>query len=207
MREPRLILRPWRRAFLRHRRLLLVLLSAATVVAFAEHVRPDPPPQVPVVVASRDLAAGTVLEPRDLREVGMPKAIVPAGTAHDLRQLLGETVAGPVRAGEPLTDRRVLADSLLTGYPEDSVAAPVRVTDADVVALVQVGDRVDVYATDRNTELSARRVVTDAPVVAVPATDDSSRQGGLVVLAVDAGAAAQLAAATDSAAVSVVLRG
>jgi Flp pilus assembly protein CpaB len=206
MPEPRLILRPWRKALLRHRRLLLALLTAATVMAFAEHIRPAPPPETLVVVASRDLAAGTVIEPDHVRSVGMPTAIVPAGTASDARQLVGETVAGPVRAGEPLTDRRVVADSLLAGYPAGSVAAPVRVTDADVVALIQVGDRVDVYAADPRTEQAARLIVVDAPVVSVPATGDSSSQGGLVVLAVDASDAALLAASADGEVVSLVLR-
>ena len=70
--------------------------------------------------------------------------------------------------------------------------------------LLDVGDRVDVY-----TASPERRddplLILDAPVVAIPTSDDNSA-GGLVVLAVDGSAAARLAQHVAEAPLSVVLR-
>ena len=205
MAEPRLILRRWRRAVLRQRRLIVAMLLAASVLAFAEHVRPDPPVSTAVVVAAHDLETGTRIGPDDVQLVSMPEAVVPYAAATSVGDVTGGTVAGPMRAGEPLTDKRLVGASLIDGYPPGWVAAPVRVADAEAAALLVVGDQVDVYAAQPSEE-EARLLVSSAPVVAVPRTEHGSSPGALVVLAVDDVAAAGLAAASDGAVVSVVMR-
>ncbi|MGH3506004.1 MAG: SAF domain-containing protein [Nocardioidaceae bacterium] len=205
MAEPRLLLRRWRRAVLRQRRLIVAVLLAASVMAFAEHVRPDPPVSTAVVVAAHDLEAGTRIGPDDVQIVSMPRAIVPHAAATSVGDVTGSTVAGPMRAGEPMTDKRLVGTSLIAGYPPGWVAAPVRVADAEAAALLAVGDRVDVYAAQPTKE-EARLLVSSAPVVSVPRTEHGSSPGALVVLAVDDVAAAALAGASDGAVVSVVMR-
>jgi Flp pilus assembly protein CpaB len=207
MADPRLSLRLWRRALLRHRRLLLALLAAATAVAFAQHLRPPAPPATSVLVAAHDLAAGTRIGPDDVRIAAFPDRLVPGGSMLRMRDVVGETVAGPMRAGEVVTDRQVVAGSLVDGYPAGTLAAPVRVADADVVALLEVGDRIDVYAAAPADRRSARLVVSDAHVLALPQPAEGRVAGGLVVLAVDRPAAAALASAGDGALISIVLRG
>jgi Flp pilus assembly protein CpaB len=207
MPDPRPVLRRWRRSLLRHRRPLLAVLGAATVVAFAEQVAPAPPPQTSVVVAAHDLQAGQPIGADDVEVVPMPAEIVPNGAAIRPHQVVGETLAGPMRAGEVVTDRRVVTASLVAGYPAGTVAAPVRVADGDVVALLEVGDTVDVYAADRDPGRPARLLVSGADVVALPSETGSGTSGALVVLAVDRSAAAALAGAAGGAEMSVVLRG
>ena len=56
-------------------------------------------------------------------------------------------LAGPVRAGEPLTDVRLVGASLAAAYP-GAVAVPVRLPDAGMAALLRVGDRIDLVAAD-----------------------------------------------------------
>lgn len=205
MPETRLVLRRWRRAFLRQRRLVAAVLLAASALAFAEHVRPDPPASTAVVVAARDLQSGALIRPDDVRLVWMPDDVVPSAAATTVADVAGETVAAPMRAGEPLTDRRVVGASLVAGYPAGSVAAPVRVTDAEAVALLTVGDRVDVYNAPA-AEHEAHLVVADAPVVAVPRNGSHAGGGALIVLAVDDGAAASLAGTAAHGVLSIVLR-
>jgi Flp pilus assembly protein CpaB len=165
---------------------------------------------VAVVVAAADLPAGTVLAAGQLTVAAFPGTAVPGGTARDPAALAGRRLAGGVRAGEPVTDVRLVGPGLTAGLPAGTVAAPVRLADLAVTALVRTGDRVDVLATAPEAE-RAEVVAADVPVLAAPAaaatgpdgrTDDGA---GLLVLAVDAPTAARLAAAATTATLTVSL--
>jgi len=149
------------------------------------------------VVAASDLPGGGVLAAADLAVRRFPPSVVPAGATHRPARWLGRTLAAPVRAGEPLTDVRLVGPGLVAGYGPGTVAAPVRIADADAVALARVGDRVDVIAPDPRGQLPATLAVGGAPVVAVPEVDEelgSATNGALVVLAVTPTEAQRLAA-------------
>ena len=165
-----------RRVVLARRRPLAAVCLALAVVAGVHAARPAPPPTVAVTVAARDLVSGTVLTAADLVVRRYPAAVAPVGTATGA---VGRTLAGPVRAGEPVTDVRLVSPSLAAGYP-GRVLVPVRIADADVVSLVRVGDRVDVVAADpRRGQASA--VAVDVPVVALPLAADDSATGASVL--------------------------
>lgn len=198
-----------RRAVLGRRRTLAALLAAGAVAAALQALAGPPPPVTTVVTAARDVPAGTVLRSSDLHEVTLPPEAVPAGVlASD--ELVGRTTAGPLRAGEPLTDVRLVRRSILAGYP-GMVAAPVRISDAAAVSLLRVGDRIDLLATDAQG-LDAVVVATEAPVLALPRVDDkanfsdASLTGGrLIIVAIPEETAIHLAAAAVSSFISVVL--
>ncbi len=202
------------RALRRRRRLIAALLAGFAVFAFARVLAPPPPDTTAVVVASRDLAAGSVIGPDDIRVVHMTSNLVPTGIASTSTSLVDETLASPVREGEPISDRRLVSNALMAGYSRGLVATPVRVDDAEVVALLRVGDHIDVYAARAASTLDApmaRLVVSNAVVVTLPAADSSSidgnRDGALVVLGVTPTAAASLAQASADGQVSLSLRG
>jgi pilus assembly protein CpaB len=209
MADLRVLLSRLRRAYLRHRRLVAASSAAVAVVCVVHVVSPRPPMAAPLVVAARDLPAGTVLGPGDVHVVGIDPHLVPAGADTSVAAVEGHSLAGPMRAGEPLTDRRLMGRALILGYPGDVVAAPVRIQDADAVSLLRVGDRVDVYSATGNQSEPARRVVSDAPVVSLPPseTGDDTHTGALVVLAVTRPEAAMLAQASATTQLSVSLRG
>jgi pilus assembly protein CpaB len=194
--RPVLALGSLRRAVLLHRRLLAAGTAAAAVAIGLGVVAPPPPPTTPVVVAAADLPGGGVLSAGDLRVRRFSPATVPTGAAAAPERMLGRVLAAPVRAGEPLTDVRVVGPGLVGGLGPGMVAAPVRIADADSVALVRVGDRVDVLAPDPRGQLPPSIAVTDAPVVAVPRPGEevaASASGALLVLAVSADDAQRLA--------------
>ncbi len=195
-----------RRPLVRHRRLIAATLAAGAVFCLARVVAPPQPEVSAVVVAARDLTGGTVVRADDVRTVQMPPDVVPAGAFSAEAAALGASVAAPMRAGEPLTDRRVLGAALVDGYPAGTVASPVRIEDADVVALLRPGDRIDLYAPTGDSGLAAR-IVTDAVVMMLPRADETSRGGALVVLAVSQAEAADIAQASASSMLSVSLRG
>ena len=163
------------------RRPLAALLAAAAVVAGLHELRP-PPDVVAVLTAARDLPAGTTLHERDLTSVDYAAGTAPTGLAGDA---VGRVLAGPVRAGEPVTDVRLVGAELAAAYPA-SVAIPVRLPDAGMTALLQLGDRIDLVAADPQG-VTARVVASDLTVVALPQPDEealaSGLPGRLVVLA------------------------
>lgn len=194
-----------RRAVLARRRPLAAVTAAVSVLVGLHAAAPAPSPTRSLLVAARDLPAGSVLTREDLELTSVAPASVPAGAAGSPGELLGRTTAGPVRAGEPITDVRIVNGSLLDGYP-GLVAAPVRIADPAVVGLLRVGDLVDVIAADPQGRSEAVVVAAAAPVVALPAaTETALASGGLVVLAVTGETATQLAAATVSGYLSVVI--
>ena len=186
------------------RRSLAGLLAAGALVlvlrpAPAEPAGPDP--GVPVVTAAADLPAGTQLGTADLVVARLPSA--PGGVVADPADLVGQTLAGPVRAGEPVTDVRLVGSGLTALLPAGTVAAPVRTADAAVSALPRAGDRVDVLAST-DGDPRARVVAADALVLlaAPPAGDPAA---GLLLLAVDGGTAADLAATATTSTLTLSL--
>jgi Flp pilus assembly protein CpaB len=180
-------------------------LLAAGALVLALRPEPAPPvgedPTVPVVVAATDLPAGTLLTAADLAVARLPSA--PGGAGSEPADLAGQTLAGAVRAGEPVTDVRLVGSGLTALLPAGTVAAPVRPADVAVSALPRAGDRVDVLATT-DGDPSARVVAAGALVLlAAPPADDPA--AGLLLLAVDAGTAADLAAAATTATLTLSL--
>ncbi|UMG93730.1 SAF domain-containing protein [Nocardioides sp. TF02-7] len=185
-----------RRAVLRRRRLLAVLCTAGAVGAGVQAARPPEPPGASLLVAARDLPAGTTLADDDVRLTTVPPDAVPDGA---VEAPAGALLAAPLRAGEPVTDVRLVGPGLAEGAP-GTTAMPVRLSDADQAALLTVGDRIDVLATDPQTG-STDVVAPGALVAAVPepagaAADPLS--GRLVVLLVDDDEVARISSAAAS---------
>lgn len=174
-----------RRAVLRRRRPLAALLAAVAVAAGLQAVAAPPPPSVPVLVAGRDLPAGTRLRADDVRTAELEPALRPAGAVDDP---VGRVLAGPVRDGEPITDVRLVGPDLTEGVP-GRTAVPVRLPDAAMAALLEPGDRIDLVAADPRGG-SADLVAEDAVVLALPSAEHDPQvaaaelPGRLVVLGV-----------------------
>ena len=207
----------------RRRRVLAAGLLAGSAACAISAVSPAPPPSVRVAAAAHDLSGGTTIGADDLRIVRVPPESVPAGAITDEAQLTGRVLAVPVRAGETITDVRLVGPALLAGYGDQLVAAPVRIADSGSAGLLQPGDVIDVLAadgvggtdggTDGETLASeARLIASDVRVVAVPRDDESALSGGdfgqgaLVVLATTSQTAARLASAAVTSRLSLTIR-
>lgn len=171
-----------RRAVLRRRRLLAALCAAGAVAAGVHATAPPPPATTRVLTAARDLPAGGVLEPDDVVAVELVDDAVPTGLVTDP---VGRTLAAPLREGEPVTDVRLVGDELAAAHPE-LATLPVRFPDAGLAGLLEVGDRIDLVATDPQSG-GAHTVATDVLVLATPAVADepaTALPGVVVVLGV-----------------------
>ena len=155
-----------RRRVLARRRLLAALCLGAAAAAAVHAVAAPPAPTVEVLVAAHDLPAGHELAEDDLVLLGLPPDAVPEGV---LRTVVGETLASPVRAGEPITDVRLVGSGLAAAHP-DLATLPVRLPDAGQAALLDPGDRIDLLATDPQAG-GSRVVAAGAVVLAVPRAD------------------------------------
>ncbi len=197
--------RALRRQILIHRRALTALLVGVSVFSGLRAVQPTTPALSSILVAARDLPAGTRLDRADLTGARFPDETLPEGR---IRDPVGSVLAAPVRRGEVLTDARVLGPGLTSGA-SGLVALPVRISDPGTVSLLRVGDLVDLIAVPVQgvDSLSgapgvgaAGRVVARAVrILAIPPTDSATHAlatpGRLVVLGIETGEMIEVSAA------------
>lgn len=185
----------------------LGIASGCTVQA----LRPPEPPTSAVVVAARQILAGTTVTEADLRVVRLPVALVPEGAFADARRVVGESAAVPLARGVPVLPG-LLADAEVRG-PPGTVVATVRFADPAVADLLSPGVRVDVLAATAEggpgSVVATRALVL--PVARRPADEGALGVGGSadtsvpVLLAVAPAEAPALAGAAASALLSAVV--
>ncbi len=156
-----------RRRLLARRRLIA---AALTAVALAASLRVVAPPQrsgTEVVVAAHALVAGSTLTDADLARVEVEADGVPPRAVADP---VGRVLAGPLDAGEVLSETRLVGPALADLAP-GRVPVPVRLPDAEMAALLRVGDRVDLLAADpaAGAGAGAALVAAGVDVLALPA--------------------------------------
>lgn len=211
----------WRRRLALRRTAAGALFVVAVVLA----LRPGaPPPEGRIVVLRADAAPGATFGPADLEVRAVPLGSIPVGAVAEPADAVGRRPVGPVRAGEALTDVRLVGSEAAVaavGTP-DAAGVPVRLADPAVAGLLRPGTTVDVVggaepgradlgaAGPAGTEgdpaagsplLAARAVVLDV----LPAAERGGT-GPVVVLALPGPVAARVAAATLGREVTVTLR-
>jgi Flp pilus assembly protein CpaB len=184
-----------------HRRLLAGIAAAAAVYFGLVALSPPPPPTVAVLAAARDLAGGAVPTDSDLRTLELPTGLVPDGALKPGTDLKARILSGPVRSGEPLTDARFLAPP---SVPAGSVAYPLRIDDAEISALLRVGDRINLYAGSSTPADSGALLAPAVRVVALPVPRTTS-SGALIVVATSPETASRLAQATTNSRITIAL--
>ncbi len=194
----------FRRALRRHRRTLALLATLAAVLAGLTALAPPRAETVTVVTAARTLTGGSTVRVEDLDRTQLPPGAVPDGAWTSPDELIGQTLAGPVPAGQVLTSTALLRHRASRG---GTVVAPLPLADDRVSGLLQAGDQVDVLAAD--TQSGKTRVVASAVRVvtgAIAADGDAPGTGGLVLVEVPPATATALAAAASTSVLSVVWR-
>lgn len=194
-----------------HRRKLAVVLAVAAALTGINAALPPEPATVAVVRAATRLDGGQILTGSDLTTTRMPVDAVPDGALVDVAAAVGQQLTAPITRGQVLTDLSIVSAGRSVRH--GLVVAPLRLADADVVALLKVGDAVDVVAADGEARRAAV-VARAVRVVGLPrAPEDtgiggsiSTSSGALVLVEVDGTTATLLAQAAVSATLSVVLR-
>ncbi|SDN40486.1 SAF domain-containing protein [Allokutzneria albata] len=192
---------------LRGRTVVLRRLLTAILLALAAFLACAPPAEsVNVLVASRDLAPGAVLNADDVRAHAFATDSVPDGALAAATPVAGRLLVGAARRGEPLTDLRLAGPALTGLVTGDAQAAAVAVRPADpgVADLLRAGSRVDVITQDSAV------LAEDAAVLAVRSENEgrsvAHRADRLVVLALTREDATKVAAAALTRPVAITLR-
>lgn len=160
--------RRWRRAG-------AVACAALAVGTGVQAVAPPPPETARAVVAAGDVTPGTPLTEEHLEEVELPQDAVtwsPAGAD----ALVGRTVAVPLAAGDPVTERALLPDGRQVPAGQELVFLPV----LDPPVLQAAGSGSTVRLIERETGRTvARRATVRGSVAPDPESPDAV--GGLWV--------------------------
>jgi pilus assembly protein CpaB len=129
---------------------------------------------------------------------------VPTGVLRPGSDLARRILATPVRSGEPLTDARFLSPGTLGA---DLVAYPLRLDDADIAALLRVGDQITLYGATSTATPSATPLAEDVRVITLPnpRASPTNTPGALIVVAVSPETAARLAQATTNSRLTIAL--
>ncbi len=210
----------WRRAVAARRTVAGALVLLAAALAMTPSVAPT---GTPVLVAVHDLAPGTPVAREDLAVRLLPAGTVPAGALADPAAVAGRRLVGGVRAGETLTDVRLLGPAAAVaavGGP-DAAGVPLRLADPAVAALLAPGARVDVVgAPTRSPGTPVADAAAPAPaasaapavlaagavVLAVLPAPDRTSGGPVVLVALPAPLAARVATVSLAEEVTVTLR-
>ncbi len=96
-----------------------------------------------MVVASRAIAAGQVVDAASVRVARWPAPLVPDGALGSLSAAVGRPASSPMDAGEPVTSTRLSASALLTGQGAGTVAVHVALVDGASASMLDEGERVD----------------------------------------------------------------
>jgi Flp pilus assembly protein CpaB len=159
------------------------------------------------VVAARSIPGGTTVVADDLRMVRLPPSMVPGAAFTDPAAVIGHTVVIPVPERSVLTSANLLESGALVAVGK--VALPVRFAEAAALPLLRIGAHIDVLGAAANGS-DYGVVASDVRVVAIPAPSEGGvlggSQSGLVLVEVDSGQAAAIAAAASISAVSFALR-
>jgi hypothetical protein len=173
------------------RRVLAAGLAAACVLVLGSVVRPPPDPVVRVVVASVDIAPGTVLSGSHLRLAEVPVEGRQPGALTGVDAAVGRRVGSGLALGETLTSRRLVPRGPVDGLDPGRVALHVVASDPASVDLLAPGASARVYPAGGGEVLArAAEVLATDP----PATDEGVLSSGApaargVVLALDVGEA------------------
>jgi Flp pilus assembly protein CpaB len=197
-RLPGLALRQW------PRRLLALGCLALALLSFLSSRSAKPAAvSTPIAVAARPLGAGHLLVAADIRVTPWPSGLSPPGSFVNAAAVLGRRVAGPVGAGEAITSYRLVGAGLAAGLPAGTVAATVTLADSGALALVHLGDYVDLLLPPVEDDLApatgspgaAATLAHGVLVLAVIPPVDQATSSTWLVVAVDEQTALRLAAA------------
>jgi Flp pilus assembly protein CpaB len=193
------LLHDWRPDWTRTVAARRVAAGALVVLAAVAALRSDPHgDQTDIVVATRDLSPGVELTVTDVRLERRSTATVPDGSRATVDEVVGQTLAGPARRGEVLTDVRLLGPRLAqSAAGPDARIVPLHLADTALLDLVRPGDVVDVLAA-ADDDVDPRVVATDAIVVLVSEKPKGPGAGSarVVLVALPAHAANDVAGAT-----------
>ena len=145
----------------------------------------------PVIVASKDIAAGTYLTSLDLKETRIPISAISENVLTK-EQLIGRMLASNIAENEQLTNSRVLATNQVISNQR---VVGVRIIDSEVASILKPGALIDVVRISNSNGLYGSVIARDVSVVAIASKKSSfgSSAGSVVMVSTNNDTAVTLA--------------
>ncbi|MDO5512684.1 SAF domain-containing protein [Corynebacterium sp.] len=187
----------WRRAVLL-RRVLAVLLLGAALILLLRDAGPGTPR---ALVFTRPVVAGSAVERDDVALVSVPPALLPSTAVRDPHDIEGRILAVDAPAGEIVSTTRFIGTDLNTSFVgEITTVVPVRLSEPEILPLLQHGDEVTVLA--GGSERAEPDVISTGGRVILVDTRDTP---GTLLIGLPEESAHAVAAASLSSPLAVVL--
>ena len=171
--------------------LACALAAGAICTAYTTHVRDEAERArteamrryggevVQLVVATRTIEAGEVVNMADVETRDWLSSLVPDGAQTSVDDVVGLEVSVPACSGAPLTELNFRDPEQMADIPSGHVAVSVPITEKlGVTTGIAVGTHVVAY---RATEGTAELIGGDATVLGVPGTSSSVARGSLTI--------------------------
>src|SRR4249920_479089 len=185
---------------------LLSFMVVRSEVDRARRAQAATGPGTTVVVAARDLPAGSRLGPDDVRAVEMPLVYAPPAAVASPDGAIGQVTDGPVASGEVLVTTRLAMSAFGPSVVPGNVV--VTVGFASVPEGLSPADRVDAFATYAGARPYTTLVGEDLHILSIAADEAAFDGPGAtsVTLDVDPETARQLLQAAASATLGLAAR-
>jgi Flp pilus assembly protein CpaB len=133
----------------------------------------------PVIVASKDIAAGAILNKSDLKEIRIPiSGIAPNPLTQE--ELVGRMLSSNISENEQLSKTRVLATAEKI---TDQRVVGIRIIDSEVASILKPGSLVDVVKISNSNGDLGGVIARDVSVVAIASKKSSfGASAGSVVM-------------------------
>lgn len=153
--------------------LLLALLLQSGWTAFTD-LRPG---TVQIAVTKKALYTGAELTAGDLEMVAVPVNMAPASSIKNIQEVLGKSLITPLPPGIPLAAEMLLDGSLREHAPPGMVIIALTLSNAAIPDMLQIGDRIDLYAIGKNYKsLAAAGTGETSGVAETRAKTDSDKE-------------------------------
>ena len=145
----------------------------------------------PVIVASKELAAGSVLVETDLKEIRIPQSAIVANSLAKT-ELVGKMLSANIAPDEQLTSTRVIASNHVIS---DQRVVGVRIIDSEIASILRPGSLVDVVKINNSNGIYGRVIAKNVSVIAIASKKSSfgSSAGSVVMVSTNNDTAVTLA--------------
>ena len=185
---------------------LLSFLVVRSEVDRARRAQAATGPKTVVIVAARDLSAGSRLVADDVRAIEIPLVFAPPAAVASTDGAIGQITDGPVASGEVLVTTRLAASAFGPSVAPGNVV--VTVGFGSVPAGLSLADRVDAFATYAGARPYTTLVGEDLHILSIAAGTAAfdGPDATAVTLDVDPETARQLLQAAATAALGLAAR-
>ena len=145
----------------------------------------------PVIVASKELAAGSVLVETDLKEIRIPQSAIVANSLAKT-ELVGKMLSANIAPDEQLTSTRVIASNHVIS---DQRVVGVRIIDSEIASILRPGSLVDVVKINNSNGIYGGVIAKNVSVIAIASKKASfgSSAGSVVMVSTNNDTAVTLA--------------